>query len=67
MRSLELDQYSAIELSGFEEKTINGGLLLVSPWVVRGAEFAVGFVIDQWDDIKNGWNDSASGKPYNYK
>lgn len=59
-----LESYDVYELH-FNEQIDNDGGWWAIPVAVAGA--IIGFVIDQYDDVKKGWQDASAGKKYDYK
>ncbi|WP_428657430.1 hypothetical protein [Runella sp.] len=69
MKTLDLEKYGVSELHKVEIGQVVGGVGLgtnvgrAAWWL---ATTVVAFAVDQYDDIKKGWNAAADGKPYNY-
>ena len=59
-----LENYDVYELDCNELVDKDGGWLAI-PVAVAGA--IIGFVIDQYNDVKKGWQDASVGKKYDYK
>ncbi|MCT3949241.1 class IIb bacteriocin, lactobin A/cerein 7B family [Elizabethkingia anophelis] len=48
---MNLKKLNLVELNFQELKETEGGII---PWLVRGAAVAAAWVVDNWDDIKEG-------------
>jgi len=59
MKNLNIEELNDISVE--EQTIINGGCLV-------GILVAIGlYVMSDWDDISQGWEDAKAGKEYNYK
>ena len=60
MENLNLAELGVQEMSFEDKRNVNGG------WWGVIAALAL-YVVAEWDDISDGWNDAAEGKDFSYE